>query len=99
MYELFDKLYKNRESTEDILANELFVLVPNEKLVKYLVTFREDVCKCLEQSKFFEKSLDGIVDEAPQQKKQGREKEKSTRWMPQEAEELDEVNFLNMTTQ
>lgn len=61
MYELFERLHKNRGNTEDMLTNELFALVPNEKLVKYLVTFKEDICKCLDESKFFEKSLDGIV--------------------------------------
>lgn len=48
MYELFERLHKNRGNTEDILTNELFALVPNEKLVKYLVTFKDDICKCLD---------------------------------------------------
>lgn len=74
MYELFERLYKNRGNTEDILTNELFSLVPNEKLVKYLVTFKDDICKCLEESKFFDKSLDGIVDEAAPEKKRVKEK-------------------------
>ena len=54
----------------------LLETVPNQELVKYLVTFRDDICKCLEQSKFFEKSLDGIIDEekvTPNRKK-GKEK-------------------------
>lgn len=36
-------------------------LVPNEKLAKYLVTFKNDICVCLEQMRFFEKSIEGIV--------------------------------------
>ena len=56
-------MYKNKDVKEDALSSELFLAVPNEKVVKYLVTFRDDICKCLEMSKFFEKSLDGIVED------------------------------------
>lgn len=45
------------------------------------MTFKNDVCKCLEQSKFFSKSIDGIIDE-PEDKKKNKEKEKPTRWIP-----------------
>lgn len=53
MYELFERLYKSKEISAENLANELFTIVPHEKLVKYLTTFRKDICECLEQSKFF----------------------------------------------
>jgi antiviral helicase SLH1 len=96
MYELFERLVKMKDRNEDDLTNELFTIVSNEKLVKYLVTFKKDICECLEQSKFFEKSIDGLVEEP--EKKKVREKEKTNKWIPKE-EELGEVNFLKMTNQ
>jgi len=29
-------------------------------MIKYLVTFKKDICDCLDQSKFFDKSMDNI---------------------------------------
>jgi hypothetical protein len=66
-------LYKERDQPDDYLFNELFTLVSNEKLVKYLITFKKDICDCLTESKFFEKSLEGLVEE-PVEKKKGKEK-------------------------
>ena len=37
--------------------NELMSVVPHEKLAKYLVTFKKDICSCLDQMRFFEKSI------------------------------------------
>jgi len=69
MYSLFEHLNNNQGTTEDNLASGLYTLVQDEKLVKYLVTFKTDICKCLEQSKFFEKSIDGIIDDPTPEKK------------------------------
>lgn len=65
------------------------------------MTFKEDICKCLEESKFFDKSIEGIIDDKDMlsEKKKGKGKEKSARWIPSEEENLDEVNFLKMTAQ
>jgi len=39
-----------------------------------LTTFKDDICECLEQSKFFEKTIDISIDEAPGDKKKGKDK-------------------------
>lgn len=66
------------------MASELFLVVQNEKLVKYLITFKNDICDCLEQSKFFEKTIEISIDETATEKKKGREKEKGNKWIPHE---------------
>jgi hypothetical protein len=44
MYELFERLHKFKDKQDEALASELFNIVPNEKLVKYLITFKQDIC-------------------------------------------------------
>ncbi len=44
MYELFERLHKLKDNKDEALASELFNIVPNEKLVKYLITFKQDIC-------------------------------------------------------
>lgn len=82
MYSLFENLNNNKGNTDDNLASGLYNLVQDQQLVKYLVTFKNDICKCLEQSKFFDKSIDGIIsDQTPDKKNKVKEKEKPTRWI------------------
>ncbi len=61
MYELLDRLHRLQSKNNETLMNELMSVVPHEKLAKYLVTFKTDICSCLDQMRFFEKSIDGIV--------------------------------------
>lgn len=88
MYELFEKLSKFRSKPNDYISNELYLTVPNEKLIKYLTTFKTDICLCLDESKFFEKNLDSIVVEEAVDKKKNRDKdkEKGNKWIPHEEE-------------
>ena len=66
---------------EEALSHELNVLLPGEeKAVKYLITFRKELCEFLEESKFLEGEVNLKLEESGQSKKQKSSKEKNMNW-------------------
>ena len=88
----------DKKKTEAELQAELYQFIPDDKGIKYLITFRKEICEYLRVSNFFGKEVkDGDIyvgmDKNPVSRKKPM-KEKPSQLLL--GEELAEVDFTTM---
>lgn len=54
LYDIFEKLSKYRGESDGYLYHEFNLIIPDEvEAIKYLITFRKELCLFLDENKFF----------------------------------------------
>lgn len=96
------KMVGDQKKPDRQVSEELYLLIPDNQAIKYLITFRKEISLYLEASDYFKQSeqnqtglADSLgIDKNAQHKKKPREKEKGSKFLL--TEELAEVDFLKM---
>lgn len=52
LFDLLKKIVECKHMPDEELAHQLNTLVQDDSAIKYLVTFRKELCEFLEESKF-----------------------------------------------